>query len=262
MMRSLTTAATGMISQQQNLDTISNNLANVNTNGFKAQRAEFQDIVYQTVRASGASTGASSSSPIAVQIGLGSKFAVNSAFEGQGPLTSTGNPTDLAIQGQGYFQVQMPDGSTGYTRDGSFKLDSTGQVVTNDGYQVIPSIQIPAGSTAVSISGSGLVTAVLPGQSSPTTIGQITIATFSNPAGLTRLGHNLYAAGGASGDPQVGNPGSTGFGSVEAGFVEGSNVQVVEEMVKMIVAQRAYEVNSKAIQTADEMLQTVGQLKR
>lgn len=251
-----------MVAQQLNLDTISNNLANVNTTGFKSQRAEFQDMVYQTFRSSGASSGGSTSAPLALQVGLGSRFSANSVNNSQGPLNSTGNPTDLAIQGEGFFQVQRPDGSTAYTRDGSFKRDADGILVTSDGYHLLPEITIPEGATSVSISPTGAVSAVLPGQNDPQSLGQITIATFTNPSGLTRIGQNLYTSGGASGDPKVGNPGDTGAGTVQSGFLEGSNVQVVDEMVRMITAQRSYEINSKAIQTADDMLNTINGLKR
>lgn len=262
MMRSLTTAATGMMAQQNNLDTISNNLANVNTNGFKSQRAEFQDIVYQTVIASGTNNGNNATNPTAVQIGLGSKFAANSSNFTQGPLLATGNPLDVAIQGDGFFQIQRPDGTTAYTRDGAFKRDANGTLVTNDGYHVLPEITIPSGATAVSVSANGTVSALVPGSTDPQTVGQIQLATFVNPSGLTRLGQSLYAAGGASGSPVVVNPGDSNSGTLQSGYVEGSNVQVVDEMVHMITAQRAYEINSKAIQTADDMLNVVNSLKR
>ncbi len=262
MIRSLTTAATGMVAQQLNLDTISNNLANVNTTGFKSQRAEFQDMVYQTFRSSGASSGTSVSAPLALQVGLGSRFSASSVSTAQGPLNNTGNPFDLAIQGEGFFQVQRVDGSTAYTRDGSFKRDANGLLVTSDGYHVQPEITIPEGATSLSIAPNGTVSAILPGTSEPQTLGQITLATFTNPGGLTRIGQNLFMAGGASGDPKVGNPGDNGSGSLQTGFLEGSNVQVVDEMVRMITAQRSYEINSKAIQTADEMLSTINGLKR
>ncbi|MBI1755741.1 MAG: flagellar basal-body rod protein FlgG [Fimbriimonas ginsengisoli] len=262
MIRTLTTAGAGMIAQQTNLDTIANNLANVNTVGFKSLRAEFQDMVYQTLRGSGAASGASSSTPTALQVGLGSRFSATSVTAGVGPMQTTGNPLDVAIQGEGFFQVQRADGTLAYTRDGSLKRDATGLLVTSDGFHVIPEVTIPSGATAVSIAPTGVVTAVLPGQSEPQQLGQITIATFSNPAGLTRMGQNLFQAGGGSGDAKVGNPGDNGSGTLQSGFLEGSNVQVVEEMVRMITAQRAYEINSKAIQTADEMLSTINNLKR
>ena len=258
----LTTAGSGMRAQQSNLDVIANNLANVNTTGFKGQRAEFQDLMYQTWRASGASNGTGASSPGALQIGLGAKFSASSMDNTQGALQSTGNPLDVAVQGDGFFQVLLPNGSTAYTRDGSFKRDSEGLMVTSDGYHVQPEITIPNGSTQISISANGDVTAVKPGDSAPTTLGTIQLATFPNPAGLTRIGQNLFIQGGASGAPTVGAPGTNGSGTLASSYVEGSNVQIVEEMVKMISAQRAYEINSKAIQTADDMLNVANQLKR
>ena len=251
-----------MSAQQLNIDTIANNLANVNTTGYKAQRAEFEDMVYQTLRSSGATSSGSTAAPMAMQIGLGSKFSANAMNNNQGPMQSTGNPFDMAIQGDGFFQVQMTDGSTAYTRDGSFKRDATGVLVTSDGYHVLPEITIPEGATSVAVSASGAVTGTLPGQSTPTNFGQITLAVFANPAGLTRMGQNLFQAGGASGDPKVGNPTENGSGALQTGFLEGSNVQVVDEMVRMITAQRSYEINSKAIQTADEMLNTINGIKR
>lgn len=251
-----------MIAQQYNLDTIANNLANVNTNGFKAQRAEFQDLMYQTWRASGASNGGASGNPEAMQLGLGVRFSGSTMNNGQGALQATGNPLEIAIQGDGFFQVTLPSGTTAYTRDGAFKRDANGLLVTSDGYALEPNITVPAGATQISVSPSGEVTAIKLGESAPTTLGTIQLATFANPAGLTRMGQNLYTAGGASGQASVGNPGQNGSGSLAAGYVEGSNVQLVEEMVHMITAQRAYEINSKAIQTADDMLNVANQLKR
>lgn len=262
MMRSLTTAASGMIAQQTNLDTIANNLANVNTTAFKTQRSEFQDLVYQTIRASGAATSGSFSTPSAIQVGLGSKFTTNLQMMTQGAMLQTGNPLDIAIQGDGFFKVQMPDGSDAYTRDGSFKRDANGLLVTSDGYHLSPEITVPAGATSISVSPNGAVSAILPGSGEPTLLGNITLTRFTNPNGLTRLGQNLYQQGGGSGTGTDGAPGADGNGTLAAGFLEGSNVQIVDEMVRMITAQRAYEINSKAITTSDEMLQTVNQLKR
>lgn len=255
MMRAMTTAGTGMIAQQINLDTISNNLANVNTTGYKHQRAEFQDLVYQTFKGSTASSGA-------VQVGLGSALAATGSDFSEGAMQNTGNPLDMAIVGSGFFQVQKPDGSLAYTRDGSFKQDANGLLVTSDGYPLEPPVTVPTNALSISIANDGTVSATLPGQNDPETITSIQLAVFPNPAGLTRVGQNLYVAGGASGSPTIATPGQTGAGQINAGFLEGSNVQVVEEMVKMIMAQRAYEINSKAIQTSDDMLSTINNLKR
>jgi len=262
MTRSLNAAGTGMVAQQYNLDTIANNLANVNTTSFKQQRAEFTDIFYQTFKASGTGNGGSAQQPITLQVGLGAKFSASSTNFANGPLQSTGSPLDFAINGDGFFQVELPSGRLGYTRDGSFKRDVNGLLVTSDGYALQPAITIPAGSSAISVSEGGVVSAILPGQTEPQEVGTITLALFANPAGLTRVGQNLYEAGGASGDPQLVNPAEEGAGRLQSGFLEGSNVQVVEEMVRMILAQRAYEINSKAIISADEMLSILNNLKR
>jgi flagellar basal-body rod protein FlgG len=251
-----------MVSQQYNLDVIANNLANVNTTSYKGQRAEFQDLMYQTFKASGSTTGTGIAQPISLQVGLGSRFASSASSFAPGPLQATGNPMDVAINGDGFFQVQRPDGTIGYTRDGSFKRDASGVLVTSDGYHLIPEITIPSGATAVNVAPNGSVSAILAGANEPTELGLIQIVTFSNAAGLNRVGQNLFTAGGASGDAQVVNPGESGTGTLQSAFLEGSNVQVVEEMVKMILAQRAYEINSKAIQTADDMLGVLNNLKR
>lgn len=261
MMRALNTAATGMIGQQTNLDVIANNLANVNTTGFKEQRAEFQDLMYQTIRTSGAPTGTESSNPEPSQVGLGTRVVATATTFGQGSFLTTGAATNMAVMGEGFFQV-VKDGTTYYTRDGSFKPDASGRVVTNDGYPLEPAITIQPGTVSVALSPNGVLTGVLPGTTDATELGRIQLANFANPAGLTRVGQNLFAAGGASGDPVVGEPGQNGTGSVMQYVVEGSNVQIVEEMVRMITAQRAYEINSKAIQAADEMLSNLNQLKR
>jgi flagellar basal-body rod protein FlgG len=262
MMRALTNAGTGMVAQQMNLDVIANNLANVNTNAFKSQRAEFQDLMYQTYRASGAAQGGESVLPSAAQIGLGSMFASSASNFTFGTVQATGNPYDVAINGDGFFEIEMPDGSTSYTRDGAFKADANGLLVTNDGYSLRPQITIPTGANAITISPNGTVTAILAGTNEPTTIGNIGVVVFPNPAGLTRIGQNLFRAGGGSGDPIQSTPGDQGAGTLQQRFLEGSNVQIVEEMVRMITAQRAYEINSKAIQTADEMLGILNGLKR
>jgi flagellar basal-body rod protein FlgG len=262
MMRALITAGTGMAAQQTNLDVIAQNLANVNSNAFKSQRAEFQDLMYQSLRASGSETNGAVRTPQAIQIGLGTRFSGNAVNMSQGGLQATGNPFDIAITGEGFFEVDMPDGSVGYTRDGAFKRDSDGNMVTSDGFRLRPGIQVPTEATSFSVSANGNVAVLLPGEQQPTVLGRIQVTTFPNPAGLTRAGQNLYRAGGASGAGQSVVPGEGGSGALQGGFVEGSNVSIVEEMVRMITAQRAYEVNSKAIQTADDMLSTLNQLKR
>ena len=251
-----------MVAQQFNLDTIANNLANVNTTAFKQQRAQFQDLVYQTFRASGASGGGTANTPQAAQVGLGSRFAATSTNFSMGTMQPSGDPLHMAINGDGFFQITMPDGTAAYTRDGSFAVDSEGQVVSADGYLLEPNITIPAGARAISISQTGTISAILPGQNEPEDIGNVQIVTFSNPAGLTRVGQNLYIAGGGSGTPTTSTPGDQGAGMINQYFLEGSNVQVVEEMVNMIIAQRAYEINSKAIQTSDDMLSILNNLKR
>jgi len=255
MMRALYSAASGMIAQQYNMDTISNNLANVNTTGFKGQRAEFQDLVYQTFKSSSTTSNAS-------QVGLGSALSATGSDFSEGALQNTSSPLDLAIIGNGFFQVTKPDGTLAYTRDGSFKQDANGLLVTSDGYPIEPPITVPTNATSVSISNAGTVYAILPGQNDPQQVGQIQLALFPNPAGLTRIGQNLFSANGAAGGVTLANPGLTGAGEINEGFLEGSNVQVVAEMVKMIMAQRAYEINSKAIQTSDQMLQTINGLKQ
>lgn len=262
MMRSLNTAASGMVVQQRNLDTIANNLANVNTTGFKAQRAEFQDLMYQTVRASGAANSGAAQQPSALQVGLGSQFVASSGNFSQGAVQQTGNQTDLAITGDGFFKVEMPDGTNAYTRDGSFKINATGELVTSDGYAISPSISIPNGATAVFVSANGTVSAKVPGQDEPQELGTLTITVFPNASGLTRIGQNLFSAGGASGTGEDRTPGQEGAGQIVQGALESSNVEIVFEMVRMITAQRAYEINSKAIQTSDDMLGVLNALKR
>lgn len=263
MMRALNTSATGMIAQQYNLDVIANNLANVNTTGFKQQRAEFQDLMYQTFRASGAQTGANTTQPVSMQIGLGTQFSSTGVNFTQGAMQETGNPLDMAIAGDGFFRLLKPDGTIAYTRDGTFKRDSTGLLVNSDGYPLEPAVTIPAGATSITVGGNGAISAILPGNSQAQQIPPgLTITTFANPAGLQRVGQNLFVAGGSSGDPVDVTPGENGSGSIKQYALEGSNVQVVDEMVRMITAQRAYEINSKAIQTSDDMLSTLNQLKR
>jgi flagellar basal-body rod protein FlgG len=260
MMRALYSAATGMMAQQTNMDVISNNLANVNTTGFKHSRANFQDLMSQELRPAGATVADGVTTPTGLEIGLGVKPSSTETMFDQGTLQNTGNPLDVAIQGNGFYQVLLPDGTTGYTRDGSFNVDSQGRLVTSSGYAVQPEITIPANTTSVSIGGDGTVSVEQAGSTQLQTVGQIQLANFSNPAGLENLGGNNFGQTAASGTATTGTAGQNGFGTISQGMLEGSNVQIVQEMVNMITAQRAYETNSKAIQTADQMLQTVNQL--
>jgi len=257
---SLYSAATGMEAQQLNLNTIANNLANVNTIGFKRSKIEFQDLLYQKPRSAGAEAAGGNVIPTGIEIGNGSRVAATSKVFTQGQVTQTGKELDIAIQGDGFFEVQRPDGTTAYTRDGSFKLNASGQVVTSDGLPVLSGFQaVPTGTTSISIAETGEVT--VEGASGSQTY-RISLTRFANPAGLKSLGGNLYEETNASGTPEQGNPGEQGFGQVLQRYLEGSNVNIVEEMVNLIVAQRAYEINSKSIQTSDEMLQNVAQMKR
>jgi flagellar basal-body rod protein FlgG len=260
MMRSLWISKTGMEAQQTQLDTISNNLANVSTNGYKKAHAVFEDLMYQNLRQAGANSTEQTTLPTGLQVGLGTRAVATSRSFSQGNLQQSGNNLDVAVLGNGFFEVQMPDGTTGYTRDGSFQVSSTGQLVTNNGYALQPGITIPAAAQSVTIGSDGTVSVTLAGQATAQTVGQIQIANFVNPAGLDPKGQNIFAETTASGSPQTGTPGQNGLGSLRQGFVETSNVNVVEELVAMIQTQRAYELNSKAIQTSDQMLQKLGQL--
>ncbi len=260
MMRALYTAATGMMAQQTNMDVISNNLANVNTTGFKHSRANFQDLMSQEMRPAGATVADGVTTPTGLEVGLGVKPSSTETMFDQGTFQNTGNQYDVAIQGNGFFQVLLPSGATGYTRDGSFNVDSQGKLVTSSGYAVQPEITIPTDATAVSIGGDGTVQVTTASSTTPQTVGQIQLANFSNPAGLENIGENNFAPTAASGTPVTGTAGQNGFGTLSQGMLEGSNVQIVQEMVNMITAQRAYETNSKAIQTASQMLQTANQL--
>ena len=260
MMRSLWISKTGMEAQQTQLDNISNNLANVSTNGYKRSHAVFEDLMYQNMRQAGAASSDQTELPTGLQLGLGTRAVATARNFSQGNLQQSANPLDLAIRGNGFFQIQMPDGTTGYTRDGSFQVSATGQLVTNAGYTVQPGITIPATAQSVTIGNDGTVTVVLPGQALAQPVGQIQLANFINPAGLEPKGQNLYGETAASGTPNTGVPGVNGLGSVQQGFVETSNVNVVEELVQMIQTQRSYELNSKAIQTSDQMLQRLTQL--
>ncbi|NPA55606.1 MAG: flagellar basal-body rod protein FlgG [Epsilonproteobacteria bacterium] len=262
MLRSLYSAATGMIAQQTSIDVTSNNIANVNTIGYKKQRAEFADLFYQTLEYAGTSTSATTTSPTGINVGLGVRPTAVTKLFSQGNFKETGNNLDLAITGNGFFQVQLPDGNIAYTRNGSFKLDANGLVVTSDGYPLKPNIVIPPDAVQVSIGTDGTVSVLQAGQTQASQIGQITLVNFVNPAGLHALGDNNYINTNASGDPIEGVAGFNGLGQIRQGFVEMSNVQLVEEMTDLITAQRAYDANSKAITTSDEMLKTVNQLKR
>jgi flagellar basal-body rod protein FlgG len=262
MVRSLYTAATGMIAQQMQIDTTSNNIANVNTIGYKKQRAEFADLMYQTTEYAGNSTSDTTTSPTGIEVGLGVRPTAISKQYTQGNFKETGNPLDMAITGNGFFQIELPDGTTAYTRNGSFKLDADGNIVNSDGYKMVPNITIPADATQISIGTDGTVAVLQAGQTEMSQVGQIEIANFVNPAGLHSLGDNNLINTTASGDALVSTPGLDGAGQLRQNFVEMSNVQLVEEMTDLIVGQRAYEANSKAITTSDEMLQTVNGLKR
>ncbi len=261
MIRALWTAATGMEAQQLNIDVISNNLANVNTPGFKKSRVDFQDLLYQTLQPAGASEAQGAQVPTGIQVGLGTQYGATQKIFTQGDYQHSDNPLDMVIEGDGFFQVIQPNGQTGYTRDGSFKKDSTGRMVTSDGFPLEPEVVIPADALDVSIGIDGTVSAKFPGESSRE-LGKVSLAKFSNPAGLSSIGRNLYESTAASGDAVVGGPGDDGIGTIQSQMLEMSNVKVVEEMVNMIVAQRAYEVNSKAIQTADDMLNIANNLRR
>ncbi len=260
MIRSLWIAKTGLDAQQTQMDVISNNLANVSTSGFKRARAVFEDLLYQTIRQPGAQSSEQTQLPSGLQIGTGVKPVATERIFTQGNLQQTGNSKDVAIQGNGFFQVLMPDGTTSYSRDGSFQSDANGQMVTSSGYSVQPAITIPANTQSLTIARDGTVSVTQAGVATPTTIGTLQLATFINPAGLQSLGENLYGETAASGTPSSNAPGSNGAGTLNQGYVETSNVNVVEELVNMIQTQRAYEINSKAIKTSDEMLQRLSQL--
>ena len=260
MIRSLWIAKTGLEARQTQMDVISNNLANVSTTGFKRARAVFEDLLYQTIRQPGAQSSEQTQLPSGLQLGTGVKPVATERIFTQGNLQQTGNSKDVAIQGQGFFQVLMPDGTTTYTRDGSFQVDANGQLVTSSGYSVQPAITIPADTQSLTIAMDGTVSVTQAGSATPVTVGTLQLATFINPAGLQSLGQNLYAETGASGTPGTNAPGSNGAGSLNQGYIETSNVNVVEELVNMIQTQRAYEINSKAISTSDEMLQRLTQL--
>lgn len=262
MMRALWTAGSGMLTQQTNVDTIANNLSNVNTIGYKKMRAEFEDLLYQTIREAGSTTSQGRELPIGLQVGHGARTVATTKTFTQGDYQQTDNPLDMLIGGDGFFQIRMPDGTIQYTRNGAFKVDSEGKLVNSQGFYLEPEITIPDGATEITISQDGIVSVLLSGETNTEEIGQIEIARFINPAGLINEGNSLYRQSAASGTPLVTTPGSDGSGTIVQQFLEMSNVKVVEEMVNMIVAQRAYDINSKAVQASDEMLQTANGLRR
>jgi flagellar basal-body rod protein FlgG len=259
-MRSLNIAATGLTAQQINVDAISHNLANMTTTGYKSERPEFQDLIYQDLKRVGTnSTDQGTILPVGVQIGLGVKTGAISRNVGQGTLQSTEGPLDIAVQGKGYFQVELPDGTIAYTRDGSFKISPDGIIVTREGYTVQPAVTIPQDAVDVSINSSGQVEVLITGQVDPQQLGQFEMASFINPPGLQAIGDNMFLETAASGDPILGNPGEDGFGSLLQGYLENSNVNPVSEITDLIVAQRAYEMNTKVLTASDEMLQSLNQ---
>jgi len=261
MLRALHIAATGMDAQEKKMDVTSNNLANVNTFGFKKGRAEFQDLLYQTVKAPGTSTGQGTESPSGIQVGLGTRHVSTRRDFATGSFTQTGNSYDLAIEGEGFFQVTQPNGEIGFTRAGNFTVDNQGRMVTADGYPLEPQVVLPPDALSMTIAANGIVSVVQAGQTQATELGQIQLARFTNPGGLRALGRNLLQQTSASGQAVVGNPGDAGIGSLSQGFIETSNVNVVEEMVSLIVGQRSYEANSKVITASDEMLRSATNLR-
>jgi flagellar basal-body rod protein FlgG len=261
MIRALYSAASGMTAQQLNVDTIAHNLANANTNGFKARRTQFKDLLYQSFIQPGAAAGSQTTIPSGLQVGLGTRPAANEIIFTQGNFQQTDNPLDAVIQGKGFFQVRRPAGDLAYTRDGAFQLDRDGNLVTANGDPLEPQITIPAQAQSVTIAADGTVSYTQPGQTAAQVAGQIQLANFANPAGLNSVGNNLFTQTDASGDPAVGNPGGQeGLGTLMQGYVEGSNVSVVEEFINMIVSQRAYDANSKVVKAADEMYQQVNNI--
>jgi flagellar basal-body rod protein FlgG len=262
MIRALYTAASGMNAQQANIDNVAHNLANVNTTGFKKSRVEFEDLVYQQLRAPGTATSQETEAPVGLEAGLGSRPVATARNFSAGNLRATQAPLDVAIEGAGFFQVTLIGGETGYTRAGTLHLSGQGQIVTADGYSLEPAITIPANAVSVSISKDGIVSVQLSDQQASQQVGTIELANFQNPSGLQARGGNIFVATTASGDPQTGVPGTDGLGTLAQGFIEDSNVSVVEEMVNMILGQRAYEANSKVIRAADEMLQQINNLPR
>ena len=259
MERALWVAKTGLDAQQTRMAVVSNNLANVSTTGFKRERAVFESLLYQNVKQTGAQSTENTQMPTGLNLGTGVRVVATEKEHAQGNMMQTGNAMDIAVQGRGFFQITMPDGTLGYSRDGSFQVDSSGQMVTSNGYALQPGITIPSNVLSVTIGNDGTVSVVEQGNTTPTQIGSIQLADFVNPAGLQPIGNNLFKETGSSGSPQTGTPGLTGYGSLQQGALESSNVNVVEELVNMIETQRAYEMNSKAISTTDSMLQYVSQ---
>ena len=260
MMRSLWISKTGMEAQQVQLDHVSHNLANVATTGYKRASAQFEDLMYQNLRQSGAASSEQSTLPTGLQVGLGVRSVATQRAFTQGNLQQTGNSLDVAINGNGFFQIQMPDGTVAYTRDGSFKTDANGQLVTNNGYLVAPGLTVPPNTQSLTVAPDGTVSATVQGSAQPVVLGNLQLASFVNPGGLEPRGQNLFVETAASGTPSTNAPGSDGLGTLQQGYLETSNVNVVEELVAMIQTQRAYELNSKAIQTSDQMLQRLAQL--
>jgi len=255
-------AATGMEAQRLNIDVISNNLANVNTSGFKRSRADFQELMYQGIKSPGATSADGTILPSGIQVGLGVKPAAVQKMFKQGDFVSTENPLDLVIEGRGFFQILTPEGEMAYTRAGAFKLDSEGNIVNSDGYAMEPAITIPSDALSITVTTDGTVSILQQGSSTPVEVGQMELAQFTNPGGLSSIGKNLFVTTAASGEATTASPNSEGFGAVNQGFLELSNVNVVEEMVNMIVSQRAYELSSKVVTTSDEMLAMANNLKR
>ena len=262
MIRSLWTSATGMQAQELNIDVISNNLANVNTSGFKKSRAEFQDLLYENMRTAGAASSADTTIPTGVQLGHGARPSAVQKMFSQGDFQNTENELDWAIEGDGFFQIELPNGETSYSRCGEFKLDADGRIVNADGFLLVPQLTVPTDTVSITVGMDGTVSVIQADDPVPSEIGTIQLARFVNPGGLRSLGRNLFVPTEGSGDEIIGTPGQDGFGTIAQGFLEMSNVSVVDEMVNMITAQRAYETNSKVIQTADDMLQMANNLKR
>ncbi|NOY92591.1 MAG: flagellar basal-body rod protein FlgG [Deltaproteobacteria bacterium] len=259
MLKALNTAATGMIAMQTRIDVTANNMANVNTTGFRRQRAEFQDLLYQTDRRAGGQTVNGATVPTGIQVGQGTRTVSTTFIHSEGALAQTGGPLDIAIEGQGFFQLTRPDGQIAYTRAGNFKRDDQGQLISVDGFPLEPSVTIPVDATNITISQDGLVSVTTPGQTTSQEIGQIQLALFANPEGLEAIGRSLFMPTNASGEPLLDNPDNQGLGSVSQGYLEGSNVEVVNEMIDLITSQRAYETNQKVIEAADEMLRRITQ---